>query len=305
MNQGPVISGRADLLAMFPNFRIAFAPFAAMKIRVIGCLLVLCGLHGWIGSIFRNLPNNSSTVVANGEFLPAPIVSSLSMTVSDAIAVLNLTRGWLEHLPRLACQVTLLVIMCTVVSSFSARRMFRGEGCSILQCLRHTLKSWRSLLQAIAIGGGLLVLCRSSLWFMIAFAGLVNASAVTAPVGMLAFILLGGLCVLSVGLGCVAVGYDHCSGAEGVSRGLSYVLSRPGITVLMLLSTAALNWLTRYLVLTLLQSFRHEFVKSTTPWDASILMDAIDMAIWISGIAIMYVRLRDEVDGVPEADVSP
>ncbi len=303
MIQGPVVSGRVDLLAMFPNFRIAFAPFAAMKIRVIGCLLLLCGLNTWIGSEFRNLPNYSSKGAVTEDVQPG-LVSGLTMTVGDSIVVLNLTPGWLEHLPRLACQLTLITMMCTVVSSFSAKRMFRNESCSILQCFRHALKSWRSMLQAVAIGSCLVILCRVSLWLMIAFAGLVNASAVAAPVGMLAFLMLGGLSLLSVGLGCVAVGYDDCSGAEGVSRGLSYVLSRPGTTVLMLLCTATLSWLTNYLVLILLESFRQDFARPTTPWNASILMDAIHMAIWLSGIAIMYVRLREEVDGVPEAEVS-
>jgi hypothetical protein len=288
---------------MFPNFRIAAAPAAAMKIRVIGFLLLLCGLNSWIGSEFRNLPTYSPTGAVTEDFQPG-LGSSLTRTVADAVVVLNLSPGWLEHLPRVVCQFTLLAIMCTVVSSFSAKRMFRNESCSILQCLRLALKSWRSLLQAIAIGGCLVILCRVSLWLMIALASLVNFSAFFVPAGMLAFMTLGGLSLLSVALGCVAVGYDDCSGAEGVSRGLSYVLSRPGTTVLMLLCTVTLSWLTNYLAITLLQLFRYEFTKPTTPWNASILMDAIHMGIWSSGIAIMYIRLRDEVDGVPEAEVS-
>lgn len=302
MKEDSVGSGRVDVFKMFPNLRIAVAPIAAMKIRIIACLLLLCGLNGWLAGQFRHLPDFRESAMEG--FLPGSVVSGMSMTVGDATVVLNLASRWLEHLLRLSCHVLSLAVMCTAVSSFSAKRIFRNESCSMIKCLHHSLKSWRSLLQAVAIGGCLVVLCRISLWLMLALANFVGASAVAAPVGVLAFTLLGGVSILAVGLGCVAVGYDECSGAEGVSRGLSYALSRPGLTVLMLVSIAALTRLTRLLVLTLLQSFRNDFATQSAPWNATFLFDSIHMAIWLSGFAIMYVRLRNEVDGVPEAEFS-
>ncbi|MBL8810213.1 MAG: hypothetical protein JNM43_08555 [Planctomycetaceae bacterium] len=221
-----------------------------------------------------------------------------------AILILNQGPRWTEHLPYYAAQIVGLVVMATVVCRLTGSRLFRGEGSSLLECFRFTFRSWRSLLQVLTIGTCLIVLCRILLWFVLSLASAFNVSSVIAPTGVLIFIILSMVVVVAMGLACVAIGYDECSGAEGVSRGLSYVLSRPGLALFMLATTAVLSWVLGLLASVVLHSGRLHLVPSRTPWDDSVLLSSLQLGVWLCGLTIAYVRLREEVDGVPEPEVS-
>lgn len=301
MNQDPPRPGRADLLGLFPNARILTVPLAALNIQILGCSLLFTVLAGFLYGPSRDL--RSASIEQYGS-LPALAVFTTDSPMDDAADVLNLSRRWEENLPRLTVHLLLLACACTVVSRFAARRIFRSETPSVVECLRHTVRSWRSILQAILIGGCMLLVLRISLWLMLLAAGLLGASSVAAPAGALAFTVLMIIAILAVGLGCVAVGYDECSGAEGVSRGLSYVLSRPGVAVLMVTCTAILSRLVAFVAYTLMESSRGDFVDRAAPWNASIILNSLQLAVWLCGIAVTYVRLREEVDGVPESELS-
>lgn len=300
MNQDPQVLGRVELLRVFPNLRIMMAPIAAMRIRVIGCLMVL--------SVFCDKLESQSpmrlSLTMPQELLFEPAIHGMDWLSRGAIVILNQGARWNEHLPYYVAQIVGLVVMATVVCRLTGSRLFRGESTSLVECFRFTFRSWRSLLQVLAIGGCLIVLCRILLVLVLGLSSAFNVSSVVAPAGVLLYMILSVVVIVALGLACVAIAYDECSGAEGVSRGLSYVLSRPGLTLFMVATTGVLNWILGAATVALLLSGKSLFVSSATPWNASVLLFSLQLGVWLSGLTIAYVRLREEVDGVPEPEVS-
>lgn len=292
--------GRADLLKLLPNLKVIMAPIAAMRLRIVCCLMAFWVIYGGLESS----PAEHSVLPEFADLLPTPIVSGMGKLRSSATLTLNLGSGSLRNLPFFVVQIFCLAVVSTTVAGFSANRIFRDQSRSMLECLSQALRSWKSMLQVLLIGFSLIIVCRIALWLILAFSGLINISSVAAPLASMIYIMLGVIITAAAGLGCVAISYDECSGAEGVSRGLSYILSRPGLAILMLTSTAVSSRIVVAVTLTLLETCRSGLVSDSTPWNPMVLLNSLELSVWITGLAIMYVRLREEVDGVPEAEVS-
>ena len=304
MNQDPHVLGRVDLMRLFPNLQILLAPIVALRTRIIGCLMIF-----WVLSGLLEFESTASTPPHPGALLPvailsAPVVDGIETIRVNVTSLLNLAPHSLKHLPQLVIQLFCLLLSATAIGRFTGNRIFRGESCSMLQCLRQAVRSWQSLLQALAIWAALLVLCRLSLWLALTSASLFHLSSIIAPAATLAFILTVVIVTVAAGLACTAIGYDECSGAEGVSRGLSYVLSRPGVATLMLACTLVFSRLLSFGAVSLLILYGTEFADPSNTWKSGILLDSLSLAVCISGLTITYVRLREEVDGVPENEVS-
>ncbi len=300
MNQDQTVMGRADLLKLFPNLKVIMAPIAAMRLRIICCLMAFWVIYGRLESS----PREHSVLPELADLLPTPAVSGLEKPGASLTQILNLESGWLGKLPFFAVQIFCLAFVSTTIAGFSANRIFRNQSRSMIECLSLALRSWKSMLQVLLIGFALIILCRIAVWLFLAFSGLISISSVAAPLASVIYIMLAFTITAAAGLGCVAIAYDECSGAEGVSRGLSYILSRPGLAILLLTSTAASSRVLTVVVLSLLETYRHGLVSALTPWNPMVLLNSLELSVWINGLAIMYVRLREEVDGVPEAEVS-
>ena len=120
------------------------------------------------------------------------------------------------------------------------------------------------------------------------------------------FLLIGGV---AWGLSVSACGTDQCQGAEGLSRSLSYVLSHRLWTVLAVFIVGVLSAAVRRcleLVLSIGLMWIPQSLKEldTDPFGRgwmsliTLLPPVVHLSVFLSGITILYVLLRQREDGI-------
>lgn len=141
------------------------------------------------------------------------------------------------------------------------------------------------------------------------------ASAVLAVLALLA----GSVCLIGWFLAMAAIGTDNCSGSDALSRGISYVLSHPWSTLWQLLiitvAASAVRQITA-VVLTASLLLLHSRAPDTYPLSAvdlstvfakvpdvsggllAHLPDLTHLGVFLSGLTVMYVLLRQKEDGI-------
>jgi len=189
-------------------------------------------------------------------------------------------------------------------------RFSTGTGPGIIASARHSLQSWKSILISTFLCGILLAL----FWVMfrvLCWTGGLTHSGITAAASMLYLIVC---LVLGIGwlLSLAAIAIDRCDGAEALSRGICYVLSRwqrvivyAAVCCLMLMLTNfVMSWLTGNAYLLTSEPAANPDLLTAAETQNSLrgsiefLRELFCLSLFLCEIAIVYVLLRNVEDGV-------
>ncbi|MCH2209800.1 MAG: hypothetical protein MK110_00740 [Fuerstiella sp.] len=141
----------------------------------------------------------------------------------------------------------------------------------------------------------------SVLWILIELTG----------VGLVLGFLVGGAAWL---LSPAATGVDGCSGAESVSRCISYCLSHPLLLLIGLATITALAFTVRKLCEALLiagSTALPPALKAQDPDDVrqigmyvmAQIPEAVHLAVFLAGTTILYILLRQREDGISTDEI--
>lgn len=309
MNQDPIRVGQFDLWSIFPSLRIlqsvgfALGPGRALPAGVAAILLA--GLSGSMESADRLAVDS----------LGGPILRIMSWWKK------SLTEGFQLNFAFVAWIVSLMILsVCGVLVSASASGAFgHRKRSGWISSGKHALRSWRA--QTLSLGIYLILTLiltagfRATTGIRAWMSSWISESAfwtVSGTVGTL-FCLLG-LWILQAGwlLSLVAIAVDDCDGAEALSRGISYVLSRfwraIACVAAVLFLSAASGSLFQGLCLSageiLVQTYKSFDSQlalsagSNSSAAAAILKDAWIISSTFCGMAVTYLLLRRFEDGV-------
>ena len=176
--------------------------------------------------------------------------------------------------------------------------------------LRLALQSWKSILISTLLSGILLGLLCVAFWIL-RWAGTKTHISITAA-ALLMYIV--GCLVLGIGwlLSIAAIAIDRCDGAEALSRGINYVLSR-WLRVVIYATVCCLMMASFSLVVEWLSDQAHALSSSVYRNPDPVLRgeflislwsthgsfgELIRLSIFYCEIAIAYVLLRNAEDGV-------
>ena len=234
------------------------------------------------------------------------VPSLVQQMVANQLSTPGVPRpiGWLLQLAGLSLHSVLLV----VVSGCVGGMLCRGERCGFFSALLVAAERLQASLIALLIWLGM-SLAVSMFWLMMAEAaevlsfwpfleGLVQA-CVGLGCGWAHLVLLLGLF-----LGQCAIGIERCDGSEGISRGISFVLSQP------------LNFLIEFLSLLLLVGGVMLVVSSgsglanglLTPagrFASFTVLSSLQTVLFLAGFAGLYLQCRQRVHGGELRDLLP
>ncbi|MCA9008106.1 MAG: hypothetical protein KDB01_00095 [Planctomycetaceae bacterium] len=310
MNEDGVRVTRIDWLAVVPSLRLLEAVHLSVSPRVLTpvILLLLAGsaMMQGPGLIFDALRSQNAVSDTPGIFGFESINRAVGAVKIPESPALILTGSFSEFcFSMIALEVWMLVIgFCGVVAVRSAGcRFCTGTGLGLIASTRYTLQHWLAILVSAVLSGILLSLLG------VAFRILCLAGALIHP-GITAFISL--LCVLGcavLGMGWLlslaAIAIDRCDGAEALSRGICYVLSRWQRILVYAAGCCLILWLSD-LVISAVFTNAHGLTSAMlgkadsaqVGTSLKFFRDAIHLSIFFCGIAIAYVLLRNIEDGV-------
>ena len=248
------------------------------------------------------------------EVLPDAIVGIISD--SREIAVVGVGAG-ITRILRLLISVVVVGFVGTAVSRSAGMRFCKDPGTGAIQSLVHASRLWKSTLLTSGLFGLLSFMSLlpfrivAGLFFVASGSGdtthvfsiVVWAAALTLMIAMF-------ICAVGWLLSLASVGVDRCGGAESLSRGISYVLSRFWRTTCYVGVVILLSWLSGRVfefILTqaavLAEESIHGDPRQTGPASTflqvcSILVHSVRLSVFFSGLAISYVLLRHFEDNV-------
>ena len=312
MNTDPVKVSRVDLLAAFPLLRLIQAiPFGmGLQTLVPSAVVVAIGL--WVqaeDSAYSVVPLIG---LSQGSGIEAPVPVGLLHNLAMVLATEfdGLLFGQL-------CLMAIAVAFCTIaIARCIGVRISRGQRFGVVRALRQSVRCWRPALIALAVTlfiWIMMVALFRSLWWLGGFvpgstspgspSNLLQSLATMSYVFSLRVLLVMWL------LGTAAIGGDGVSGTEGLSRGVSYVLSKFWYAVAIVVS-----------VIVVLSQFQKLFVEMASlatrlripmsvHWTQhppsldvpfqSFVWQSLSLSVFISGLSIGYLLLRMSVDGIP------
>ena len=205
----------------------------------------------------------------------------------------------------------LMLGFCGVAAIRSAGcRFCTGTACGMSASLRFSVESGKAILVSALLSwillGFLCVALRILSW-----AGTTTHVSITAIASLMYIV---GCAVLGIGwlLALAAIAIDRCDGAEALSRGISYVLSRwlrvvfyaIGFCVILMVCDLAVRWLADHAYALASSRYgnpdpliRDEFRIAV--WSTlDRFGELIRLSIFLCEIAIAYVLLRNVEDGV-------
>jgi len=314
MNDDGVRVTRMDWLAAIPSLRLLEAIPMAISLRVFVPVLLLMllawGTTEFPGKDFNEL-RSSHPVRSHVELSDRELPEYLDVINTSLIRVATgtpsqsalgvVTLGWWM----------LMLGFCGVAAIRSAGcRFCTGTGCGLSACTRLALESWKSIFVSTLLSGILLgLLCVA--FRILHWAGTKTHISITAA-ALLMYIV--GCLVLGIGwlLSIAAIAIDRCDGAEALSRGINYVLSRwlrvvvyaTVCCLIMAICNLATEWL----------SDQARALSSSVNWNPDPVLHSqfrislrstqdsfgefIRLSIFLCEIAIAYVLLRNVEDGV-------
>lgn len=320
MNKDAVRVNQIDLPAVFPSLRLLESLRAAWSIPcLMAAALVYAGFQVDLGDSLNN--ESLDLTSALSPFVSATIAKCIFNI--EALFVFGSNRG-LMVVAMSFFRLLWLGFGAVGIAHFGARLLARHELSGVLRTARFIAGSWKpvvvstSLVMAIGLIG--LLLFR--------MAGHLSAWMLPGPnVGSLSNIVfwvysfgtLIGLYVLLTGwlLGLSAIAVDRVDGAEALSRGISYVLSRFQRTFCTLIVVALIaklagemTWWSMTLAGKIgLRSISHsspEYVDSLVGFAAYRQwgVECVQLSTFCCGLAITYLILRQIIDNVDLREIS-
>ena len=314
MNEDGVRVTRIDWLAAIPSLRLFEAIRLAISPRVFVPVLLLM-LFAWGTSQFLSVKFNELRAAK-----PAQSLANLSefelpeyQNIINESLTLVATGSALQSASS-AVKLSLWMLMlgfCGVAAMRSAGcRFCTGTGTGLIASIRFSLESWKAILISALLSWILLgLLCAA--FRILYWGGTVTHIGMTA---MASLMYVVGCVVLGIGwlLSLAAIAIDRCDGAEALSRGISYVLSRwlrvlvytTVLCFIMVIFNLATRWLADQVHELALTAYgnpvplrRGEFGISVRP-TLDGFVEMLRLSIFLCEIAIAYVLLRNVEDGV-------
>jgi len=303
MNEDGVRVIRIDWLTAVPSLRLCEAVRFAISLHA---MLPATLLMWWAGNpLCQRLMawNFTQDLVIRKESINGadPQLSRLLQTLNFKVQLIatGTSLEVLRSFISLAFCMLLFSFCAIPVMRSAGSRFCSGGGNNLLACVKLSLQSWKAILVSSLLSCLLLCfLCvafRTTRWI-----GDVTFSGLTL---LAALIYVAGVFVLGFGwlLSLAAIAIDRCDGAEALSRGISYVLSRwPRVIIyafvgyaLITVCQTVFRWLARLAHLTIWLADDTSSLNAYSGFD-----EVIRMSIFFCEIAIAYVLLRNVEDGV-------
>jgi hypothetical protein len=320
MNKDAVRVNQIDLPAVFPSVRLMESLRAAWSIP---CLIAAALAYAVFQVDLGASLNNESLD------LTAALSPFISTTISkwifniEAIFVYGSTRG-VAVIAALFVRMLCLGFAAVGIARFAALLVNRHERSGILRTFRFMAGSWKPVIVStcLTMGIGLIalllfrILGYFSTWGKrgpdIASASNIVYWSYTCGTLIALYILLTGWL-----LGLSAIAVDRVDGAESLSRGISYVLSRFRRTSCYLIIIGLIaniagqvtSWAVTISGSIALRSIS-ETPQASPPlsggfdWFRTCLVECVQLSTFCCGLALAYLILRQMIDNVDLREIS-
>jgi len=242
----------------------------------------------------------SIPIVSYGPVSSTPWLLSLDLMVWNALVLCFFGTAIARTVATQFCRQTRTGV-------FGALK-FAGGG------LRHSLLSTGLIILFLAIFRGLLFIADVvSQWGAVGqlAASLMWGFIVLTVIALVLMLVLGGVAWL---LSLAAIGTDRCSGAEGLSRSISYVLSHRLWTACGFVIVTAVALLVRWLLELLvavgvnglpaqLRGGPSDGLRRGWMFAIELIPHAAHLSVFLAGITILYVLLRQKEDGISTEEI--
>ena len=230
MNEDGVRVTRIDWLAAIPSLRLCEAVRCAVSPRaLLPAAIFLCLYQGpkwlfgsWLGSGFESDSSASFSGLSKSAFeMPHVLSAFFANVISFGSGTIQKS---FDNFISLATTMLFFGFCAIPVMRFAGCRICSPSGNGLFSGVKLSLQSWKAILTSsflsLILVGLLCVTFRTSRWICdITFESIKSLTALLYIVGCL---VLGSGWLLSL----AAIAIDRCDGAEALSRGISYVLSR-------------------------------------------------------------------------------
>jgi hypothetical protein len=314
MNEDGVRVTRIDWLAAIPSLRL----FEAIRMAISPCVCVPAFLLIYLAGTASEIPGEKSSALQiampvrnllNTSDLRLPEPSDM---INSSLTVIATRSAWQTAAGLVTLSWWMLMLgFCGVAAMRSAGcRFCTGTGTGLITSIRFSMNNWKAILISSLLSWILLGLL-SAAFRILGWAGITihTGFAVAA-----AILYLVGCMVLGVGwlLSLAAIAVDRCDGAEALSRGISYVLSRwlrvlaytTVFCLIMVTFNLVMQWFAEqahFLASSVYRNpdplLRNEFAISVESM-LDRFVQLLGLSIFLCEIAIAYVLLRNVEDGV-------
>ena len=314
MNEDGVRVTRVDWLAAVPSLRLLEAIHLAVSLRVLVPVLVLM----LFAKFTMPLWDKTSTELSRAN----PVQSLLNVpdcglpeyldAINESLSLIATGSAWqLTVGIRMLGLWMLMLGFCGVSVLRSAGcRFCTGTGSGVTASVRFSLQSWKAILISAFLSwillGLLCVAFRTLCW-----TGARTHSGITAAASLMYIV---GCAVLGISwlFSLAAVAIDRCDGAEALSRGICYVLSRwlrvvvytMVFCLVMVVCNQAVSWLadqSHALASSMYTNpdplIRDEF-RSAARTTLDQFAEMVRLSLFLCEVAVAYVLLRNVEDGV-------
>lgn len=318
MNKDAVRVDQIDLPTVFPTLRLLDSLRVAWSMTcLIAAALVSAGFQIQRPTTVQKNPLGLVSILL--EMLPT-IPSQLTAHLTTLAISDGGLRMWITLMIRLTC----IGFCATAIARCTAMTVTRNERLGVIATARCGLQRWKPII----VSTSLVLTIGFMIWASFRLVGLislwVSGSAETALVpgiGLWIYstLMLIAAAVLLTGwlIGLSAIAVDDVDGAEALSRGISYVLSRFRRTIsyaiLILLLAELAGRVTRMsLTFSAEIAFRSisttaELTSKTPPWFEGVRafgVDCVELSVICCGLAIVYLILRRVVDNVELREIA-
>ena len=312
MNQDGVRVTQIDWRKVIPSLRLLDAISLAVSPRVFlpVCVLLFGNLASdWLlADRFAGLEQSDRLrplISLSGTELPKTLD-----TINRALTALAAGNTSKSFSGLVAMVWWMLLVGCFGVAAMrSAGRVFcTGAGSGVVASAQYAVRMWKAILLSTLLSWILLAMPCLVFRFL-NWAGAKSHDGITA-FGAMFYIL----CCVVLGIGWLlslaAIAVDRCDGAEALSRGICYVLSRwlrviiyaLILSMILIACDLAVSWLTdsAYLLASSASGGQaDEKAFRATVWSAlAFFSEIIRLSVFLSGIVVAYVLLRNVEDGV-------
>lgn len=320
MNKDAVRVNQIDLPAVFPSVRLLESLRAACSIpSLIVAFIVYAGFQVDLDASFKNESLDLSATVS--PFVSATIAKWIFNI--EAIFVYGSTRG-LAVVATLVLRMFCLGFGAVGIARFAALLVNRHERSGILRTVRFMAGSWKPVVVSTCLTMAIGLIA----FLLFRIAGYLSTWGSQGPdiatVLNIAYWLysLGTLIALYtlltgwlIGLSAIAV--DCVDGAEALSRGISYVLSRFRRTscflILIGLIANIAGQVTSWAVAVSGSSARRSISQSSQVLPPlsegfesfrTCLVECVQLSTFCCGLALAYLILRQIIDSVDLREIS-
>ena len=322
VNQDPVKVDRVEWLRLFPGLSLLQAARLGFRVRVLVsaslCLMVFAARQNIAEVLGDFSPPPAQQWNVNGigaQQLPRP-VEAVVVGATQILAAGILNSRW--EFVSVTWSGLVLTIFGIAVSRSAATEYCIHSRTGAFAAMQFSFRQFTAGLVSTVLAASIVLVPL----LIVSVAGWVmnfgSAAAWLVEICWPVVFLFGTLsvvvtivCLIGWMLSLAAIGTDQCSGADALSRGINYVLSHKLLTTVYLIAVVMVSSVATHLAQWLVESGISvtsaqigQNAAGTSAilsvWMTSIqqIPHAVHLGVFLSGITIMYVLLRESEDGV-------